>query len=186
MAVLTQRELEDLLWKATLMALGLEQEADKDYANQRVRISWPQSDTGNSDWGRDENVIFLRITPSPDDFTTIKDITHVYDESRDELKEVVAYHRCHSVNWVCYGPDAYTDADAIRIGILRDPVRAFMRKSGAAVMPGIREPVRLTEMDQAGVWWERYDVTAYFYTLATREYHEGSIDHLPDAPIVKA
>ena len=185
MAVLTQKELEDLFWKATTMTLGLEPDADEEYIQKRVRISWPQSDTGNSDWQRDENVIFLRISPAPDDYTLLKDISHVYDPERDDMKEVVEYHRCYSINLVCYGPDSAADADAIRIGILRDPIKAFLRKSKVAIIPAIREPVRLPEIDASGDWWERYDVTATFYALAVREYHEGRIALPPDNIIIK-
>lgn len=184
MAALTQRELEDILWRATIKTLGLEPGTDEEYIQKRVRISWPQSDTGNSDWSRDENTVFLRIMPSPDTYTLLKDISHEYDRDADDMKEVVKYHRCFSVGWVCYGPDAFADADAIRIGILRDPIKTYLRKFRIAIIPDIREPVRLNEQDENGEWWERYDVSARFYELATREYHEGRIALPPDTILI--
>ena len=177
MQVLTQEQIEDAFWRATIMTLGLDPEAEA--TQSRVRISWPKGDAGNSDWKRDENVIFLRITPTYDDYTIQKDITHAYDRENDVLREVVTYHRCFSIQWVCYGPESGEDADAIRIGILRSEIKRYLRQSGIGIKPDIREPVRMPEPDESGDWWERHDLTAECYILFSREYEEGMIETVP-------
>ena len=180
MAALTQRQLEDLFWRAAILCLGLDPDDPSEAVQKRVRVSWPQSDTGNSTWGRDENVVFLRIAPTPDDFSQLRDIEHVYDGGTDTLTERVTYHRSFSASFICYGPDSLEDADRIKIGILRDGVRSLLKKSGVAVQTAIRDPLRLTEPDESGDWWERYDLTANFYALTAREYDEGMIASLSD------
>ena len=177
---LTKDQLEDIFWDATIMVLGLDPKAES--TQKRVRKSWPDSKEGNSDWERDENVIFLQITTADDPYTIPWDISHEADD-QGNLQEVVRYHKCHNIQWICYGPDSGEDADCIRIGILREPVRAFLRKSRLAVLTDIRQPKRIPEMDDAGQWWERNDLTAQCYELAERRYDEGEIAKPPKVTI---
>ena len=180
---MTQKQLEDLFWRATVMCLGLDPDSEDEAVHKRVRISWPTSETGNSNWGRDENVVFLRITPGYDGYGELHDIDHVYDPVTDTQKEVVRYHRSHRIIWVCYGPDSDDDADTIRIGIVRDAIHSMLKKQNVAVWPHIKEPVRVPEQDETGEWWERCDLTADFYQLVTREYQEDFIEAAPDINI---
>ncbi|MBQ3476787.1 MAG: hypothetical protein IJ893_02765 [Bacteroidales bacterium] len=180
---MTQRQLEDLFWRATVMCLGLDPDSEDEAVHKRVRISWPTSETGNSNWGREENVVFLRISPGYDTYGTLHDIDHVYDPETDTQKEVVRYHRSHRIVWVCYGPDSDDDADTIRIGIVRDAVHSYLKASNVAILPHIREPVRVPEQDETGEWWERCDLEADFYQLVTREYPEDFIQTAPEINI---
>ena len=177
MQVLTKEQIEDAFWNATVNVLGLDPDAEATQCH--VRISWPKGDAGNSSWKPDENIVFLRITPASDDYTVQRDITHIYHSACDALHEVVTYHRCFSVQWVCFGPDSGEDADAIRIGILRTEIGKYLRHYGIAMKPDIREPVRMPELDDSGDWWERHDLTAQCYILFSREYMEGMIEHVP-------
>lgn len=176
---LSRNELEDIFWRATMICLGLDPDSKDEAVQKRVRISWPSSETGNTDWERNENVVFLRISPGLDEYGTLSDISYAHDADTDVLKEVVQYHRNHQIHWVCYGPDSDSDADRIRIGILRDAIRASMRKQNIAVQPHIREPIRMPEQDESGEWWERCDLTAQCYELVTREYAADYIDVPP-------
>ena len=182
MAVLTQEQMEDILWRATVIVLGLDPDSKEESVQNRVRISWPEDES--TTWGRNENVVFFRIMPTSDEFTVLKDITHVYDSQSDTLKERVEYHRRFTINWVCYGPDALNDADTIRIGINREPIRDMLSVHNIAFMPHIPDPVRLDELDQSGDWWRRYDLSADFYELASREYSEGYIAQPPETTII--
>lgn len=173
---LTKTQLEDVFWRATILCLGLDPDSKDQSVHNRVRISWPKGD-GNSTWERDENVIFLRISPSDDGYVTPWDITH--EKTNGQLEEVVRYHKCHSIQWICYGPNSGEDADCIRIGILRDSICTYLKEFGLAVLTGIRQPVRLPEMDDSGDWWERSDLTAQCYELAERRYAEGEIAVAP-------
>lgn len=180
---MTQRQLENLFWQATVMCLGLDPDSEDEAVHKRVRISWPTSKTGNSNWGRDENVVFLRISPGYDAYGSIHDIDHVYDSETDTQKEVVRYHRSHRIVWVCYGPDSDDDADTIRIGIVREGVHSMLKASNVAIQPHLRDPVRVPEQDETGEWWERCDLEADFYQLVTREYSEDFIDTAPNINI---
>ena len=182
---MTQKQLEDLFWRATVMCLGLNPDSEDEAVHKRVRISWPTSETGSSNWQRDENVVFLRISPGFDTYGDLHEIDHAYDDETDQLKEVVQYYRCHKINWVCYGPDSDDDADAIRIGILRDAVHSYLKRNMVAVKPHIREPLRMTEQDETGEWWERCDLHCECYQLVSREYDIGYIDVPPDIYIIK-
>lgn len=176
---MTQKQLEDLFWRVTILCLGLDPDNENDSVQGRVRVSWPTSDTGNSNWGRDENVVFLRITPGYDAYGSIHDIEHVYDPETGMQKEIVCYHRSHRIIWVCYGPDSDNDADTIRIGVMRDAIHSILKKQNIAILPHIREPARVPEQDETGEWWERCDLTADFYQLVRREYQEDFIDNPP-------
>ena len=179
---LTKDQINDVFWEATVRILGLDPDSGEAAVHRRVRKSWPKNDIGNSDWGREENVVFLRITPTGDEYTKVWDISHEETEG-GTLQEVVRYHRCYSIQWVCYGPDAGEDADAIRIGILTEELRAFLRKYGLAVLTGTPEPIRSPEPDESGDWWERSDLTALCYELAERRYSEGNIEQAPHVTI---
>ena len=182
---MTQRELEDLFWRATILCLGLDPDDPGEAVQKRVRVSWPQSDTGNSTWGRDEDVVFLRIAPTPDGYEELDDVTTEYDAQTNEAKQRVRYHRSFSITWICYGPGSLEDADTIRTGVKTDAIRHYLNGFGVAVQPHIQSPVRLTEPDESGDWWERCDLTARFYALTERTYTVGEIDSVSIGPIVQ-
>ena len=177
MGTLTQKQIEDAFWAATVKSLGLDPAAEA--TQNRVRISWPKPGEESTTWQREDDVVFLRITPTSDDYTIQEDIEHVYDSVKDTLKEVVHYHRCFSIQWVCYGPGSGEDADMIRIGIKRESIKLYLKQNGIAIKPNIREPVRQPELDDSGDWWERHDLTAQCYILFSREYEEGIIESVP-------
>jgi len=165
---LDRESLEEVIRDATVLALGLDK--SREDVHKRVRISWPTSKTGNSDWQREDDVVFLRIVPGFDDYGNLHDSTYEPDPDTGATKEIVTYHRCYSVSWVCYGPDADNDADTIRIGILRENVRQYLRGFSVAFQPHIPNPTRVPELDETGEWWERCDLTAQCYELVRREY----------------
>ena len=176
---MTQTELETVFWCATMQCLGLDPDTDRQSEQKRVRISWPSADIGSSNWLRDENVVFLRVSPSLDTYGDLHDIAYELVEKTDRFKEVITYHRDYTVLWVCYGPACDADADAIRIGILREPMHSDLLSRNVAVQPHIRQPVRMPEQDQSGEWWERCDLTAECYVLDTRSYDADFIDAVP-------
>lgn len=179
---LSIEQLENIFWRATVVCLGLDPDDSDARVQSRVRISWPSSDSGNSDWGRDENVVFLRISPGADPYGTLRDVSYEPD-GRGGTKEVVRYHRHHQINWVCYGPHSDEDADAIRIGIMQDSIHDDLMRHRLAMIPGIAEPVRIPEIDESGEWWDRCDLAASCYESAVREYKSGSIETLPQLHI---
>ena len=66
---------------------------------------------------------------------------------------------------------------------MRDAVHSYLKASNVAILPHIREPVRVPEQDETGEWWERCDLEADFYQLVTREYPEDFIQTAPEINI---
>lgn len=154
--------LEKLIWRATIICLGLDPDDKRPEVQGRVRKSWPGADTGNPNWQRDEDVVFLRITPSADPYGNIYDEDY-YGSDSEGGTETVGYHRSWQISWVCYGPGSDRDASMIRVGILRDAVRSYLLRHNVAIQPGIPEPIRIPEPDETGEWWERCDLSAEAY-----------------------
>ena len=179
---MTHTRLENICWYAVSKCLGLDPNSETEYVQQRVRISWPQSDTGSTNWERDANVAFIRVTdgdPGMDDISQYRDVSYQYDEEGDTQKEIIDFHKAHLLHLVCYGPDAYTDAMTVKLGITRDDMRAFFQRNKLGVMPHIREPKQMNELDDAGDWWERWDLFVYFYERLTYEFAIDFIDQPP-------
>ena len=177
---MTQQDLETLFWRATMVCLGLDPDSTDQSVISKVRISWPLNETGNTNWQRDEDTVFLRISPSRDTYGDLYEPEYEYDSTKDEYKEVIRYHRSHQVVWVCYGPHSADIADMIRIGILRRDPHTMLLKQNVAVEPHIRQSVRMPEQDQSGEWWERSDLTCECYELTERRYDEDYIETVPE------
>ncbi len=178
--ILTHTQIEDIFWRVTMMVLELDPDSSDQSVIKKVRISWPLTDEGSSDWDRNDDTVFLRVAPANEMYGDLHDITHDYDSQTGALTEVVSYHKGYQVQWVCYGPGAQDIADCIRIGVLREPIRAILHKNGIAIIPNIQSPVHVPEQDEAGLWWNRCDVTARCYIYTSRKYTEGMIDTIPD------
>lgn len=179
---MTQRELTDVFWEATVCCQGMDP-ADP-LVQDRVRKSWPKDGLENSNWKPDENVVFIRISPGFDRYGELHDVDHVFDPNAETQKEVVSYHRSYCAMWICYGPDADDNADTIRIGILRQKIREYLAQYNIAVQPHISNPVRMTEQDETGETWERTDLKAEFYQLETREYPEEHIEGISNIQLI--
>lgn len=177
---MTRQALETLLWRATMLALGLDPDDPSQAIQRRVRKSWPSSDTVNPNWLRDEDVVFLRLSPGMDDFGTQHDVSVICDPETGIASHRVTYQRAWQVNWVCYGPNSDADADRIRIGIIHEPAHDLLLSNNFAIQPNIPNPIRAPELDETGEWWERSDVTAQAYELVERDYPTETIEQPPD------
>lgn len=178
-------QLEDALWRATMIVLGYDPDTDNQEIQKRVRINWPLSETGSPNWKREENTVFIQIQPIGEPYSELSDITHEYDSNNDSLKEKVSYHRSFEISWICYGPEAFETADTIRIGVMRENIRAFLKTHSVAIMPHLRMSNRIPEQDATGEWWNRYDTTGQFYERVTRSYEEDFIDKMPVINIIR-
>lgn len=177
---MTQSEITDAIWAATVRCLGMDPDSDDETVQKIVRKSWPSPGLENSNWKPDENVVFLRVTSGTDHYGDLHDVCHDYDADTDQQKAIVIYHRSHRVTWICYGPDADDYADSIRIGVIQPGIREYLAQFKIAIKPHIPEPVRAPEQDETGEIWERSDLVAEFYQLETREYAEDFIDGIPE------
>ena len=176
---MTRREIENVIWRATMITLGYDPDASE--TQGKVRISWPLTETGNPDWGREENIVFLRLSPISDDYSSLWDLGHT---GGTEYKESVSNHEAYEAFWLCYGPDVLETAQKLRYGIGRENIREYLNSQSMAIKPVITNPVYTPEQDRTGEWWERYDVRAQFYCKQTRQYSEGYIDTTPSISIV--
>ncbi len=175
---LTETQLEDLFWEATVLTLGLDPQAES--SQSFVRRSWPEADTGNGSWQRDEDVIFLRVSPNMDSYSSLFDTQYGDDPKTGEYQETVLYHRAFQVQWICYGPHACDNADLIRVGMQRQNVRGKLLKSEIAVIPNVTDPIRAPELDSAGQVWERCDLNIRFYAVTTSTMPVDAITVPPD------
>lgn len=176
---MTRAQIENVVWMATVMTLDLDPEATA--TQSAVRISWPLSDSGNPNWGRNENVVFIRLAPYNDDYSSLWDLSHA--DNNGEYVETVANHEAYEVTWVCYGSEALEYAQKIRYGLGRDNIRAYLNAQSMAFKPVILQPVYMPEQDRSGAWWERHDVRAQMYVRHVRQYSEGFIDTTPNISI---
>ena len=177
---MTRAQIEDAVWMATVMALGLDPNADA--TQSKVRISWPLTESGSPNWTREENVVFIRLAPYNDDYSSLWDLSHA--DNSGEYVETVANHESYETNWLCYGPDALEYAQTLRYGLGRGDIRAYLETQSMAFKPVIPMPTHIPEQDRNGEWWERYDVRAQMYCKQTRQYSEGYIDTAPNVNLV--
>ena len=176
---MTRAQIEDIIWQATVKVLGLDPTATA--TQSKVRISWPLSETGNPNWTRQENVVFIRLAPTTDDYSSLWDLSHA--DSSNGFKESVANHEAYETVWLCYGPDALETAQTLRYGLGRGDIRAYLNANSMAFKPVVAMPTHMPEQDRTGEWWERYDVRAQMYCKQVRQYSEGFIDTTPNITI---
>lgn len=176
---MTRAQIEDIIWQATVKVLGLDPQAEA--TQSKVRISWPLSETGNSNWQRDENVVFIRLAPTSDDYSSLWESSHA--DSNGEYIELVSNQEAYETVWLCYGPDALEYAQTLRYGLGREDIRAYLSAYSMAFKPVVAMPTHMPEQDRSGEWWERYDVRAQMYCKQVRQYSEGYIDTTPNINI---
>lgn len=176
---MTRAQIEDIIWQATVKVLGLDPQAEA--TQSKVRISWPLSETGNSNWQRDENVVFIRLAPTSDDYSSLWELSHA--DSNGEYVELVSNQEAYETVWLCYGPDALEYAQKLRYGLGREDIRAYLNVNSMAFKPVVAMPTHMPEQDRSGEWWERYDVRAQMYCKQVRQYSEGYIDTTPNITV---
>lgn len=167
---LTQNELETVIWRTTMMVLGLDPNSTEQSVQKQVRLSWPVGEGGHPDWKRDESTTFIRVAPSADGLDTTKDISYTFGDNGGI--EHFAYYTCYEVNWIIYGDTAQETADTLRIGAMRQHIREYLAENNLAFI-SVDRPVRSSEQDADGYWWNRFDLQARIYELAHRDYSVG-------------
>jgi hypothetical protein len=151
------RQLERMMWRATVLCLGLN--PNDEATSRRVRRSWPTYNASGSapGWARAEDVCFVRVMNSSDPYGQLQETL-----LRDNGRRVITRVRPLDVLWICYGQTSWDDCERIRRRILADDVKALLRGAALYPLPHMAEPVRAPELFE-GEWWERSDLTAQFY-----------------------
>ncbi len=170
---LSREQLENALWHAVVVCLGMNPE---DQAPQNaVRVSWPVygKPGSNPGWTRGEDVCFIRLTENTSDpYAGLQDVTHEYDEASAQQREIVCYTRVHTCYLIFYGPNAFDHADRVRLAMHRSANLAFLREKNLYPVPGIGAPVRVPELFNSE-WWDRADLSISLYEYVRREYNEA-------------
>lgn len=155
---LTMKQLETLFWQSTLLMIGLDPE-NKANAG-KVRLSWPTQ--GAPAWKVDEDVIFLRITEADDEYNRQRDTAYdPKDKDADNAIEKKTFTRIIQTYWICYGPNSFDRAFAIRNALFATQSRETLSGSGLYLISDMDAPRRSPELF-AGQWWERTDLSARF------------------------
>lgn len=153
---LTLKQLENLYWRLTTQILGCDP-ANTAHAKV-VRIAWPTE--GSPAWKRDEDVVFVRISESDDDYNRQRDTVYEVKDT-DNAWQRTAQTRVLQVTWICYGPNSFDKAFAIRSALYTPQYRETLAGNGIYPVPAFEAPRRAPELF-AGQWWERTDLTARF------------------------
>jgi len=160
--VLTLRQAEDFFQRLTLQLLGVPANAPK--KDSRVRIGWPEK--GAPAWKQNEDVTFLLLTYDDDMITQQQHVTY-QPNGLDSINRTVEYTRVLRVNWICYGPNSFDDADKIRSGLYLPPSSEALIKSNMALIMDVPSPMRSPELFN-GQWWDRSSFYARFNEKVTR------------------
>ena len=110
--------------------------------------------------GRD--VVFLRITEADNEYNRQRDTAYdPKDKDADNAIEKKTFTRIIQTYWICYGPNSFDRAFAIRNALFATQSRETLSGSGLYLIPDMDAPRRSPELF-AGQWWERTDLSARF------------------------
>lgn len=169
MAVLTLEELQNIFYTVTLFNSNIQSHHIRhEYQTNSAPAFEPKDD-----------VIFLNITLKDDMYDKNRHITY-QDKDPQHTEESIFYTRVLQVDWVCHGAHSFNNADEIRNKILTRDVRGILRQSRIFPVTDIPAPVRIPYAFN-NQWWERTDVTAYFYLETLRQ---GEVSYLQQAKVV--
>jgi hypothetical protein len=163
--VLKLQELKDFFVATTCKMLNID--PTKPEGKGKVRTTWPAD--GQPSWKINEDVIFLRVTPQDDKLARELNIVYYKNELDNAFADKkTGYTRVHKVNWTCYGPNSYDNADIIRHMIFDNDFMYEFKKKNLALITDVPMPTRLPELYNAQ-WWERTDFSATFNEAVIRE-----------------
>lgn len=157
---MTEIQLEDYFRDMILRILGY----NPDTTHDRVRISWPMK--GQPAWDITENVAFLHVTPVPNPALHQQDTIYT-KETAISVKTQKQYLREIAIDVICYGPNAWEDAETIWNCFLSESILETLQKNCLGYID--REgPVRAPELFN-GQWWKRVDLQLRFYEGVQKE-----------------
>lgn len=162
--ILKLSEIEDVFFEATCKMLNLVGEEQQ----SKVRLAWQGN--GAPAWNKEEDVVFLRITPEDNRLARQMDILYNDDDalSKLDVKKSVGYTRVHKVSWTLYGPNSYNNADLIRHLIFDTDYTKEIRRNNLFLITSVSMPLRIPELFNKQ-WWERTDFSATFNEAVIRE-----------------
>ena len=164
--ILTLAQIENLFQSVTMQMLGLPTtDIHGNPINQdKVRIAWPA--TGAPAWKITDDIIFIRVTPNNDPIIQQRDIVYTQYDTNNSNR-TASYARNHTIQWTCYGPNSFDNADKIRNGIFLITYKEIFDTNNLSLIPIVSAPIRAPELFN-GQWWDRSDIQASFNEAVTR------------------
>jgi len=180
--ILTIQQIENLFQSLTTSMLGYATtDSHNNLINQdKVRVAWPTG--GAPGWKIDDDIAFIKVTPSNDPIVQQRDIAY-QNKNSDYAIRSMSYTRAWSVQWTLYGPNSYDRADLIRHALFLLDNKELLESNNLALVPVISAPTRAPELFD-GRWWERADLTAVFYEAVTRNSDIPYIKEIESVTIV--
>lgn len=163
--------LMDFTKKTTIAMLADATNAPKYTSNEDGTIDDPQN-IAPLDYSQSVGVI---KDPNSDyclymiSFLPGENISKQIDVSTDgNSNRVTKYVRNLKIDWQCYGDDGMEWADTLRIMLFSPDIKALFAAQGISLIPENGWPVYIPEM-KGKQWYHRYDLTAKFNQLVTRQ-----------------
>lgn len=159
-ANMTVKQIEDFFVSLTYTILGINPTTLQ--PNQApVRVEWPTG--GAPGWKIDEDVTFIMVNYDDDAITRQVDVTYNPNDANNAYRSVSST-RVLRVNWICYGPNSFDNANNIRNGIFLPDNSDTLSANNLALIFDLPAPVRAPELFN-GQWWDRTSFYARFNEL---------------------
>jgi hypothetical protein len=160
--ILTKLQIEDLFFSLTMQILGLDPAAPAN--KSRIRMTWPTG--GSPAWEIGEDVTFLLVNYDDDPVTRQMEVSYAESDA-DYADQSTSYTRVLRIDWICYGPNSFGDADTIRAGLFSAAMKLQLTAANLALITDVSMPTRTPELYN-GQWWERSSLTARFNEFVVR------------------
>ncbi|SFE43525.1 hypothetical protein SAMN04487969_102502 [Paenibacillus algorifonticola] len=169
--MLTLNQITDMFYALTMTLLGFD--PDDPTKQDRVRTAWPA--VGAPAWERTDDVCFMQVTLSPDQYT--QQIESTYSPQGLLIQ---SFTEVAAVSWIFYGPSSFDDSRKIRAGLFKPSTFETLSLQDTYLVTDVPEPVRSPELFN-GQWWDRSNLFARF-NIKTEI--KEAIPHLETADIV--
>lgn len=143
-------ELNTVFRSLILTALNINEQENKPF----VRFSYPAY--GQPDWGFEDNVCFVFITPVTSDVERQRN----HYISGANYKEY--FLRQISVHMTFYGSSSWDYAQQLRDALFSEAITQSLFASNIGLVSDVGAPERVPELFNDR-WWERADLVADFY-----------------------
>jgi len=166
---LTVVEFEDLFQRLFLYILGWDVTVPPRTNN--VRIGWQRE--GAPAWKITEDMVFITATPTEEPYNKQHDVG--MEDFNTDLRKSVGSTRIMKLDCSIYGPNGMSIAMALKFGMFDQIPRERLAREKIYYVPNTVEPRRVPELFQAQ-WWERVDMSLYFYELIVLEAPVNRVD----------
>jgi hypothetical protein len=176
---MTVRQIEDFFVGLTYQILGIDPSTLQPNKSP-VRVDWPTG--GAPGWKIDEDVTFIMVNYDDDAITRQVDVIYQSNDESNAFRSASST-RVLRINWICYGPNSFDNANNIRNGLFLPQFSEMLMKNNFALIFDMPSPLRAPELFN-GQWWDRTSFYARFNELITQSV---SVPYLtsPNVQIVK-